>query len=55
MMGWILLGILSVIFGPGLLLRGVGYLIQKFKFGYTFREVYEYHKEQDALERKRGL
>jgi hypothetical protein len=54
-MGWILFGILGIIFGPHLLLTAAGYLIQKFKFGYTFREVYEYHKEQDALERKRGL
>jgi hypothetical protein len=54
-MWWIILGVLGIIVGPGLLLRGAGYLVQKFKFGYTFREVYEYHKEQDALERKRGL
>jgi hypothetical protein len=54
-MWWIILGVLGVIFGPGLLLRGAGYLVQVYKFGYTFREVYEYHKEQDALKKDRRI
>ena len=52
-MWWIILGILAIVFGPHLLLTAAGYLIQKYKFGHSFREVYEYHKEQDALERDR--
>ena len=43
----ILVLILGVIYGPLLLLKGMGYLVQKFKFGNSFREVYEYNKEQD--------
>lgn len=44
--------ILAAIFGPKLLIVAAGYLIQKFKFGVSFKELYNYHKEQDALERK---
>ncbi len=41
---------LLVIYSPLWAIRGMGYLIQKFKFGYSFKEVHEYHKEQDRLE-----
>ena len=51
-MVWIVLGVLVIIFGPTLLIRAAGYLVQKYRFGYSFKEVYKYHKEQDALERK---
>jgi hypothetical protein len=51
-MTWIIVGILAVIFGPGLLIRAAGYLVQKYQFGNSFRETYAYHKEQDALERE---
>ena len=51
-MFWIFL-ILAAIFGPHLIIVGAGYLVQKYKFGVPFKELYAYHKEQDALERKR--
>ena len=44
--------ILLAIFGPRYIIIGAGYLIQKYRFGVPFKEVYAYHKEQDALERK---
>lgn len=49
----ILVLILGVIYGPLMLLKGMGYLVQKFKFGVSFRELHEYHKKQDKLERER--
>ena len=47
-----IIGTLACIFGPHYLIIGAGYLIQKFKFGVPFKEVYAYHKEQDRLERE---
>ncbi len=44
--------ILAVIYLPRYLIVGAGYLVQKFQFGHSFKEVYAWHKEQDALERK---
>jgi len=51
-MAWIILMVLIAIFGPRYLIVGAGYLVQKYRFGVPFKEVYAYHKEQDALERK---
>ena len=48
---WILL-ILAAIFGPRLMIVGAGYLVQKYRFGIPFKEVYAYHKKMDALERE---
>ncbi len=42
--------ILLVVYCPYLGIRAAGYLVQKFKFGVPFKEVYAYHKEQDRLE-----
>ena len=56
-MGWIVgtaLIILTVLLGPGLVILAAGYLIQRYKFGVPFRETYNYHKEQNELERKRA-
>ena len=47
----ILVLILGVIYGPLMMLKGIGYLVQKFKFGVSFKELYEYHKKQDRRER----
>jgi hypothetical protein len=49
-MGWIVAIVLTVLFGPGLVIKAMGYLIQRFKFGVSFKELYAYHKEQDKLE-----
>jgi hypothetical protein len=49
---WISALILMVIYGPLYLMKAAGYLIQKFKFGVPFKELYKYHKEQDRLEAK---
>jgi hypothetical protein len=51
-MVWIILGALAVVFGSYPLLIAAGYLVQKYQFGNSFRDTYEYHKEQDALERE---
>ncbi len=42
-----LVAIALFIYGPLWAIKGVGYLIQKFQFGNSFKEVYNYHKEQD--------
>ena len=47
----ILVLILGVIYGPLMLMKGMGYLVQKFKFGVPFRELYKYPKEQDRREK----
>ncbi len=44
--------ILLVVYGPYLGIKAAGYLVQKFKFGVPFKELYAYHKEQDRLEAK---
>ena len=51
-MGWIILMILVAIYGPHYMIVAAGYLVQRFKFGVPFRETYNYHKEQDELERR---
>lgn len=51
-MMWLIVGVLAIIFGPHLLITAAGYLVQKYQFGYSFKEVYNYNKEQDALESK---
>ncbi len=49
----IILGLLvAIVYLPRYLVVGAGYLVQKFKFGHSFKEVRAWHKEQDALERK---
>ena len=49
---WIITAILLIIYGPYLMIKAAGYLVQKYKFGIPFKEVYAYHKEQDGLERQ---
>ena len=44
--------ILLIAYGPLLMITAAGYLVQKFKFGVPFKEVYAYHKEQNELERQ---
>ena len=44
--------ILLAAYGPISMIKAAGYLVQKYKFGNSFKEVRAYHKEQDALERK---
>ena len=44
--------VLGVIYAPRYTIVAAGYLVQKFKFGNSFKEVYNHHKEQDARERK---
>ena len=44
--------VLLAIFGPYYLVVGAGYLVQKFQFGNSFKKVYAWHKEQDALEKE---
>jgi hypothetical protein len=48
-MGWLAAAtfLFLILLGPRPWIIGAGYLIQKFKFGNSFRETYEYHKEQD--------
>jgi hypothetical protein len=47
----IIVAILLFIYGPLGAVKAAGYLVQKYKFGNSFKEVYAHHKEQDALER----
>ena len=42
--------ILLIAYGPLSIIKAAGYLVQKFKFGNSFKEVYAYHKEQDKKE-----
>ncbi len=51
---WIYIGIaiLLLIYGPLWGIKAAGYLIQKYKFGISFKELHEYHKEQDKLSNK---
>jgi hypothetical protein len=57
-MGWIIAIVLMAVLGlfalcaPVLVLGVMGYLVQKFKFGNSFKETHAYHKEQDELERE---
>ena len=44
--------ILLMVFGPALGISAAGYLIQKFKFGNSFKEVYAWKKEQARLEKE---
>lgn len=48
---WFIILLLAVIFLPQLLITAAGYLVQKYKFGVSFKELYNYNKEQDALEK----
>ncbi len=50
---YLIILILLAIFAPYYLIIGAGYLVQKYRFGIPFKETYAYHREQDALERKR--
>jgi hypothetical protein len=43
-------GILLVAYGPLGMIKGAGYLVQKYKFGIPFKELYAQHKEQDNKE-----
>jgi hypothetical protein len=48
----IIVAILLFIYGPLWGVKAAGYLVQKYKFGNSFKEVYEYHKECDKRERE---